>query len=338
MPKPLMSDASAVIPKARTGFGRPVSSSHDFVPVVKGSVVPPGEKGFPNVVPVGNRQAFNQAFDEGASFWWNLGGDNPKDIHSIAFGSIKYTSPGGLQEALATPQMAEGYGITLPQLREAVGNVRYRRDQSKVGGKIVFARAPKINSAYYEGGGESLAEGVQVGSSVVPTRTMDIPENLEYSDPHIFKIKKRNPTDNPRSFNHADDLKGVEFHDFMKTFSENVKAVAPEGAALPQGTQRYLDLPFTKDANEAIERYFKERLPERRLSNPMIESFDVDTSLHEDGAERFAVSAFDPVEKKRIKGSIKKDDLFAFLKPTQPQASQSELDAAVNAALGVSEL
>lgn len=193
MPKPLgvkrSLDAAPTMPlKARTSTAIQIDSPHDFVPVVKGSPIPPGESGFPNVVPTGNRQAFNQAFEDGASFWWNLGGDNPKDIHQIAEGAIRYASPGGLQPQLATQSMAESYGMSLPELKQATNSILKREDPGKIPGKIVFARAPKANSAYYEGGGENLREAVQVAESVTPTATMDIPKNLGYKDPSIFEV------------------------------------------------------------------------------------------------------------------------------------------------------
>lgn len=305
--------SSAIVPKIRTGSGREIISEHNFVPVVKGSVVPPGELGFTDIVPTGNRQAFNQAFETPSSYWWNLGGDNPKDIHSIAFGSIKYTSPGGLQQAGATAEQAQQYGMTVPEMRGAIENIMHRKDQNKVAGKIVFSRAPKINSSYYSGGGEDWMEAVQVADPVVPMIKMDIPSNLKYEYPSQFKIIDEKTGKVIDSFRHAENLKQIEFHDFMKQFSENVKAVAPEGAALPPGTQRYLNLPYRKDANQALQRYLAEKYPERKFSDAVVESFDTSTKLNEDGAERFPVSLYDADAKKRVKGSIKPEDLFRFL-------------------------
>lgn len=129
----------------------------------------------------------------------------------------------------------------------------------------------------------------------------------------------------------------MDFHDFMKEFSENVRAVSPEGAALPTGTQRYLDLPYRKDANEAASRYLIEKGLDSSYSDPIVTSFISSTDLNPDGAERFPLSVFDNKLKKRVSGSsfsIKKEDLFRLRPSDKPP--QNEIDAAVNAALGKS--
>lgn len=192
IPKPLgvkrsLDAAPTMTLKARNAKAIQIDSPHDFVPVVKGSPIPPGESGFPNIVPTGNRAIDNSVFEDGSSFWWNLGKDNPRDIHDIAAGSIRYSSPGSLSPVSATQSMAESYGMSLPELRQTTTNMLKGEDPGKIPGKIVFARAPKSNSALYKGG-EILGEGVQVGESVVPTATMDIPNNLGYRHPSIFEV------------------------------------------------------------------------------------------------------------------------------------------------------
>lgn len=129
-------------------------ATEDFIPAVKGSAVPVGELGFPNIVPIGNRQA-QRAIDSvqegGYSYWMNLAKQTSNDdIYGLARFTIAYTDPTGISGRTATAGMAEGYGMPLEQLR----NISDEFARTKKPGSIVFSRITPDKTSGYTGGGE----------------------------------------------------------------------------------------------------------------------------------------------------------------------------------------
>lgn len=129
-------------------------AAEDFIPAVKGSAVPVGELGFPNIVPIGNRQA-QQAFasvqEGGYSYWMDLTKQAPDDdIYGLARFTMGYTNPTGISGKTATAGMAEGYGMPLQQLRDISDEFA----RTKKPGSIVFSRITPDSTSSYTGGGE----------------------------------------------------------------------------------------------------------------------------------------------------------------------------------------
>lgn len=75
---------------------------------------------------------------------------------------------------------------------------------------------------------------------------------------------------------HADILKQPEYHDWMKSYAENLKRTMPEGRILPKGTQELLDAPYTAQGNAAIGRYLEGKYP-GKYTNPTLTSFIPDS-------------------------------------------------------------
>lgn len=142
-------------------------------------------------------------------------------------------------------------------------------ESGKYKGSIVFGQLSKGTSGVYEGG-ERLGEGVQSLTDVTPYRIQELPENIvhdttgakyEYFDKYSNKMRRKSLS--------ADMLKEPEFHDWMKSFSQNLKETAPEGAALPKGTQELLDAPTFAEGNAALERYLQGKYPGKYV-NPKL--------------------------------------------------------------------
>lgn len=116
-------------------------------------------------------------------------------------------------------------------------------------------------------GGERLGQGVQAVDEVVPHRTMKIPSNIEH---HTGGAKVIRSDGSKVGFNTL-DLKAPEFHDWMKSFSQNLKETIPEGAALPRGTQELLDAPTFAEGNAGLERYLQGKYPGKYV-NPKLQT------------------------------------------------------------------
>ena len=129
-------------------------AAEDFIPAVKGSAVPVGELGFPNIVPVGNRLASGMVHsvqEGGYSYWMDLTKQASNDnIYGLARFTMGYTNPNGISGKTATAAMAEGYGMPLEKLR----NVSDEFARTKKSGSIVFSRITPDMTSGYEGGGE----------------------------------------------------------------------------------------------------------------------------------------------------------------------------------------
>jgi hypothetical protein len=148
-----------------------------MIPLVKGSAVSPGELGLPDIVPVGNRQAFNLKNAGGSSYWWNLGPEQNKDIYKLARNSIGYSNPINISSSTATETMAKGYGISIEKLRSISDEIQ----RTKKPGSIVFAKVSSADASLYSGGGEEFGEGIQIGKNVTPEIKMSVPEGVTYS-------------------------------------------------------------------------------------------------------------------------------------------------------------
>jgi hypothetical protein len=148
-----------------------------MIPLVKGSAVSPGELGLPNIVPVGNRQAFNLKNAGGSSYWWNLGPEQSKSIHKLAQATITYSNPINISSSTATETMAKGYGISIEKLRSISDEIQ----RTKKPGSIVFAKVSASDASLYSGGGEEFGQGIQIGKNVTPEIKMSVPEGITYS-------------------------------------------------------------------------------------------------------------------------------------------------------------
>lgn len=148
-----------------------------MIPLVKGSAVSPGELGLPNIVPVGNRQAFNLKNAGGSSYWWNLGPEQKSDIYRLARDTIGYSNPINISASTATESMAQGYGVPIEKLRSVSDEIQ----RTQKPGSIVFAKVSAADAAFYSGGGEEFGQGIQVGRNVTPEIKMSIPEGVTYS-------------------------------------------------------------------------------------------------------------------------------------------------------------
>ena len=129
-------------------------AAEDFIPAVKGSAVPVGELGFPNIVPVGNRlasQMVHSVQEGGYSYWMDLTKQAPgDDIYGLARFSMGYTNPTVISGKTATAGMADAYDMPLEKLR----NVSDEFARTKKPGSIVFSRITPDMTSSYEGGGE----------------------------------------------------------------------------------------------------------------------------------------------------------------------------------------
>jgi hypothetical protein len=68
---------------------------------------------------------------------------------------------------------------------------------------------------------------------------------------------------------HSDILKQPEYHDWMKTYAQNLKKVMPEGAILVPGAQELIDAPTYADGNTALSRYLEGKYP-GKFVNPRL--------------------------------------------------------------------
>jgi hypothetical protein len=227
----------------------------DFIPAVKGIGYTPGSGGFPNIVPTGNSGIGNMikvagkgGRDGGTSFWWNAGSDTSLDIYDMAHGSITYANAARLQtQADRAMDIAPKFGMDTQTFHSMVKSGNYE-------GSVVFGRLPKNITAGYVGG-ESAGQGVQAVDEVVPYRTMKLPSNIEY---HPGGARAIRSDGSKVSFSKL-DLEAPEFHDWMKSFSQNLKETLPEGAALPKGAQQLLDAPFMDEGTIALQKYVENK-------------------------------------------------------------------------------
>jgi len=231
----------------------------DFIPAVKGIGYTPGSGGFPNIVPTGNSGIGNMikvagkgGRDGGTSFWWNAGSDTSLDIYDMAHGSITYANAARLQtQADRAMDIAPKFGMDTQTFHSMVKSGNYE-------GSVVFGRLPKNITAGYVGG-ESAGQGVQAVDEVVPYRTMKLPSNIEY---HSGGARAIRSDGSKVSFSKL-DLEAPEFHDWMKSFSQNLKETLPEGAALPKGAQELLDAPTFAEGNAGLTKYLEGKYPGR---------------------------------------------------------------------------
>lgn len=68
---------------------------------------------------------------------------------------------------------------------------------------------------------------------------------------------------------HVDALKEVQFHDFMKSFAENLKRTMPEGSILIKGAQELIDSPTLDQGNAALAKYLEGKYPGKYV-NPKL--------------------------------------------------------------------
>jgi hypothetical protein len=142
------------------------------------------------------------------------------------------------------------------EFKSSLNNPNYR-------GSVVFSR---LDADWTEPFQEldKPADGLQSATASKPYRVQALPKDLEYttSGPVIK---------GGSSFNVGNLKQDINFHDWMKTYAQNVKDTLPKGALLPKGTQELLDAPSTEQMNLAATRRLvevgKEPLEDLRISS-----------------------------------------------------------------------
>jgi hypothetical protein len=218
-----------------TGIDDFVAGQGSFVPAVKGLPFTPGKLGFPEGVSTGRRhaaQTANVLGDESvkSSFWWNLGADTDMTIHNRAFNSIGYANAENIRRQSVNPAAAEGMGISPQKLSEMSLNPSNK-------GSIVFARLNSETSSLYHGGGEEIGEAVQTTDNISKYTLMDLPDSVTHDTTGPKVISNGRKT----ALNKVMLKEDPQFHDWMKSFAQNLKDTAGDGARLPAGTQEFLD-------------------------------------------------------------------------------------------------
>ena len=128
------------------------------------------------------------------------------------------------------------HGMTQEQFKAAVSSPENR-------GSIVFSRLdPDWSGTFSELG--DTADGLQTAKPAKPFRLQPLPDKVKH-------------TSSGANIN-ISSLKQVDFHDWMKTFAQNIKDTLPENAVLPQGTQELLDSPSTEQMVAAARSRLKE--------------------------------------------------------------------------------
>ena len=287
--------------------------AEEFFSGVKGIGYTPGELGFQKMVYPGKRAVNNQLTNfkggkvgdyvqdmnsAGTSYWWNLdrASDANADIYKIATGSINYANP-ARDTALTKDALSQGvhtqHGMS-PQQFESASTSPQKR------GSIVFSR---LDSDWTDTFSEidQATDGLQTGRPAKPFRVQSTPANLEYT------------TQGPRNFNGETSLRQANFHDWMKSFAQNIKDTLPEGGLLPKGTQELLDAPTMEEGTTAFRRYLDSagktiNYPEARLTSIMPD---------EDGLIQFEYK--DP-QRGMVTGRTRRSSVDEFFTGSRPQA------------------
>jgi hypothetical protein len=247
-----------------------IAGQNDFVGGVKGLPFTPGKLGFPEGISVGKKHAAQTALVHGAeastSFWWNLGPETDMTIQNIARNSIGYANAENIRNQSVNPAAAEGMGISPKELSEISKNPQNR-------GSIAFSKLDAKKTSLYHGGGEEIGEAIQTTDKVTKYTLMDLPDSVVYdrTGPKII-------VDGKKTALSKEILKqDPQFHDWMKTFAQNIKDTVGDGARLPSGTQELLDAPTFDEGNAAFRKYLESvgkanDFPEARLTTIMPDS------------------------------------------------------------------
>lgn len=239
----------------------------EFVAGVKGLPFTPGKHGFPEGISVGRRHAASTAYVHGAqastSFWWNLGSETDMSVYNIAGNSIGYANAENIRLQSVNPAAAEGMGISPQKLTEISKNPNNR-------GSIAFSKLDAKKTSLYHGGGEEIGQAIQTTDKVSKYTLMDLPDSVihDSTGPKIIVGGKK------RALTKEILKEDPQFHDWMKSFAQNIKDTVGDGARLPTGTQELLDAPTMSEGNAAFKRYLESvgkanDFPEARLTSIM---------------------------------------------------------------------
>jgi hypothetical protein len=114
---------------------------------------------------------------------------------------------------------------------------------------------------------------------------------------------------------YSDILKQPEYHDWMKTYAQNLKKVMPEGAILVPGAQELIDSPTYADGNAALSRYLEGKYPGKfvnpRLRTTIPDGEGILDFVHGDGQL----------------GKVKRSSIDENLLQVSPQIIASEVKA-----------
>jgi len=72
------------------------------------------------------------------------------------------------------------------------------------------------------------------------------------------------------SYLHTDILKQPEYHDWMKSYAENLKRTMPEGRPLIRGAQELIDAPTFSEGNAALAKYLETKYPGKYVNPKLI--------------------------------------------------------------------
>ena len=105
---------------------------------------------------------------------------------------------------------------------------------------------------------ENGGRGLAVGKSVVPDIKMSVPEGVHFNESGEMRYydhlgKSRNLTN--------DVLKEPKYHDWMKSYAENLKRTMPDGRVLIKGAQELIDSPTFAEGNASLGKYLEAKHP-----------------------------------------------------------------------------
>ena len=105
---------------------------------------------------------------------------------------------------------------------------------------------------------ENGGRGLAVGKSVVPDIKMSIPEGVHFNDSGEMRYydhlgKSRNLTN--------EILKEPKYHDWMKSYAENLKRTMPDGRVLIKGAKELIDAPTFAEGNASLTKYLEAKHP-----------------------------------------------------------------------------
>lgn len=165
------------------------------------------------------------------------------DIYDLAAGSLGYANKGRDLEDLPSA-IAEGinsrHSLTADEFVKAMKSPEQK-------GSIVFGRLdPNWTESFAEYEGDT---GFQTAKEVKPFRKMELPSIVEYGP--------KGAMHDGLSVSGSLLRESPDFHDWMKTFAQNLKETAGEGAILPRGTQELLDAPTMEEGSRALRAYLE---------------------------------------------------------------------------------
>lgn len=105
---------------------------------------------------------------------------------------------------------------------------------------------------------ENGGRGLAVGKSVVPDIKMSIPEGVHFNDSGEMRYYDHLGTS--RSLT-SETLKEPKYHDWMKSYAENLKRTMPDGRVLIKGAKELIDAPTFAEGNASLTKYLEAKHP-----------------------------------------------------------------------------